>query len=80
MTGTGTSLIVEIVAIEFRNNEERRANNETQLKIAVSKEVDHRKGTLTETLETIAEFVAITVPARIIIGAPVGQITTGGFF
>lgn len=80
MTETGTSLRVEIVAIESRNNEERRANSETQLKIAVNKEVDHRKGTLTVTLETIAEFVAITVPVRIIIGAPVGQITTGGLF
>ena len=34
MTGTETSLIVEIVAIEIesRNNEERRANSETLLK------------------------------------------------
>ena len=70
----------EIVAIESRNNEERRTNRETQLKIAVNKEVDHRKGTLTVTLATIAEFVTIIVPVRIIIGAPVGQITTGGLF
>ena len=74
MTGT------EIVAIESRNNEERRANSETHLKIAVNKEVDHRKGTLTVTLETVAEFVAIIVPVRIIIGAPVGQLTTRGLF
>ena len=37
MTGT------EIVAIESRNNEERRVNSETQLKIAVNEEVDQRK-------------------------------------
>ena len=72
MTGT------EIGAIVSRNNGERRANSETHLKIAVNKEVDHRKGTLTATLETIAEFVVVIVPVRIIIGVPVGQLTTGG--
>ena len=82
MTGTEASLIVEIVAIEIesRNNEERRANSETLLKIAANKEVDHREGTLTVTLETTAGFVAIIAPVRIMVGAPVGQITTGGLF
>ena len=84
MTGTETLLIVEIVVIESRNNEERRANSETQLKIAVkiavNKEIDHRKGTLTVTLATTAGFVTIIVPVGIMIGAPVGQITTGGLF
>ena len=73
-------LIVEIVATESRNNEERRDNSETQFKIIVNKEVDHRKGTLTVTVETTAGFVTIIVPVRIMIGAPVGQITTGGLF
>ena len=82
MTGTDTSLIVEIVAIdiESRNNEERRANSETLLKIAANIEVGHREGTLTVTLETNAGFVAIITPVRIMIGALVGQITTGGLF
>lgn len=80
MTGTEISLIVEIVATESRNNEERGANSETQLKIAVNKEVDHGKGTLTVTLETTAGFATVIVPARIMIGSPVGQITTGGLF
>ena len=74
MTGT------EIVAIESRNNEERRVNSETQLKIAVNEEVDQRKGTLAKTLEKIAVFVAIIVPVRIILVAPIGQLTTGGLF
>ena len=70
MTGTETSLIVEIVEIvaieiESRDNEERRANSETLLKIATNKEVDHREGTLTVTLETTAGFVAIITPVRI---------------
>lgn len=72
MTGT------EIVAIESRNNEERRVNSETQLKIAVNEEVDQRKGTLAKTLEKIAVFVAIIVPVRIILVALIGQLTTGG--
>lgn len=80
MTGTETPLIVEIVATESLNNEERRDNSETQLKITVNKEVVHRKGTLTATLKTTAGFVTIIVPVRIMIGAPVGQITTGGLF
>ena len=80
MTGTETPLIVEIVATESRNNEERGANCETQFKIAVNKEVDHRKGTLTATLETTAGFVIIIVSAIIMEGTPVGQITTGGLF
>ena len=80
MTGTEALLIVGIVVIESRNNEERRANSETQLKIAVNKEIDHSKGTLTVTLETIAGFITIIVPVGIMIGAPVGQITTGGLF
>lgn len=79
VTGTEIPLIVEIVATESRNNEERRDNSETQFKIIVNKEVDHRKGTLTVTVET-AGFVTIIVPVRIMIGAPVGQITTGGLF
>lgn len=37
MTGT------EIVAKESRNNEERRVNSETKLKIAVNEEVDQKK-------------------------------------
>lgn len=74
MTGT------EIVAIESRNNEERRVNRETKLKIAVNEEVDQRKGILAATLEKIAVFVAIIVPVRMIIVAPVGQLTTGGLF
>ena len=73
-------LIVEIVATESRNNEERRDNSETQFKIIINKEVDHRKGTLTVTVETTAGFVTIIVPVRIMIGALVGQITTGGLF
>ena len=80
MTGTEIPLIVEIVATESRNNEERRDNSETQFKIIVDKEVDHRKGTLTITVETTAGLVTIIVPVRIMIGAPVGQITTGGLF
>lgn len=80
VTGTEIPLIVEIVATESRNNEERRDNSETQFKIIVNKEVDHRKGTLTVTVETTAGFVTIIVPVRIMIGAPVGQITTGGLF
>ena len=80
VTGTEIPLIVEIVATESRNNEERRDNSETQFKIIVNKEVDHRKGTLTVTVETAAGFVTIIVPGRIMIGAPVGQITTGGLF
>ena len=80
VTGTEIPLIVEIVATESRNNEERRDNSETQFKIIVDKEVDHRKGTLTVTVETTAGFVTIIVPVRIMIGAPVGQITTGGLF
>ena len=79
MTGTEIPLIVEIVATESRNNEERRDNSETQFKIIVNKEVDHRKGTLTVTVETTG-FVTIIVPVRLMIGAPVGQITTGGLF
>ena len=79
VTGTEIPLIVEIVATESRNNEERRDNSETQFKIIVNKEVDHRKGTLTVTVETTG-FVTIIVPVRIMIGAPVGQITTGGLF
>ena len=51
-----------------------------KLKIAVNKEIDHRKGTLTVTLETTAGFVTIIMPVGIMIGAPVGQITTGGLF
>lgn len=80
VSGTEIPLIVEIVATESRNNEERRDNSETQFKIIVNKEVDHRKGTLTITVETTAGFVTIIVPVRIMIGAPVGQITTGGLF
>ena len=80
VTGTEIPLIVEIVATESRNNEERRDNSETQFKIIVDKEVDHRKGTLTITVETTAGLVTIIVPVRIMIGAPVGQITTGGLF
>lgn len=68
------------MAKESRNNEERRASSETQLKITVNKEVDHRKGTLAATLETIAVFGAIIVPVRIIIVAPLGQLTTAGLF
>ena len=79
VTGTEIPLIVEIVATESRNNEERRDNSETQFKIIVNKEVDHRKGTLTVTVETTGS-VTIIVPVRIMIGAPVGQITTGGLF
>lgn len=79
VTGTEMPLIVEIVATESRNNEERRDNSETQFKIIVNKEVDHRKGALTVTVETTG-FVTIIVPVRIMIGAPVGQITTGGLF
>ena len=79
VTGTEIPLIVEIVATESRNNEERGDNSETQFKIIVNKEVDHRKGTLTVTVETTG-FVTIIVPVRIMIGAPVGQITTGGLF
>ena len=79
VTGTEIPLIVEIVATESRNNEERRDNSETQFKIILNKEVDHRKGTLTVTVETTG-FVTIIVPVRIMIGAPVGQITTGGLF
>ena len=41
MTGTETPLIVEIVATESRNNEKRRDNSETQLKITVNKEINH---------------------------------------
>ena len=80
VTGTEIPLIVEILATGCRNNEERRDNSETQLKITVNKEVDHRKGTLTVTLKTTAGFVTIIAPVRIMIGAPVGQITTGGLF
>ena len=50
--GTEIPPVVEIVATGSRNNEERRDNSETQLKITVNKEVDHRKGTLTVTLKT----------------------------
>ena len=74
MTGT------EIVAKESRNNEERRVNSETKLKIAVNEEVDQRKGILAATLEKIAVFVAIIVPVRMITVAPVGQLTTRGLF
>ena len=80
MTGTETPLIVEIVATESRNNEERRDNSEAQLKITVNKEIIHREGTLTATLKTTAGLVTIIVPVRIMIGAPEGQITTGGLF
>jgi len=68
------------VETESRHKKERRANSETQLKTAVNKEIDHRKGTLTVILETTAGFVTIIVPVRIMIGAPVGQITTRGLF
>ena len=68
-TKTSTTLIVEITATESRNNEERRDHSETQLKITVNKEVDHRKGTLTVTLKTTAGFVTIIAPVRIMIGA-----------
>lgn len=74
MTGT------EIVAKESRNNEERRVNSETKLKIAVNEEVDQRKGILAATLEKITVFVAIIVPVRMITVAPVGQLTTRGLF
>ena len=78
--GTEIPTVVEIVATGSRNNEERRDNSETQLKITVNKEVDRRKGTLTVTLKTTAGFVTIIAPVRIMIGAPVGRITTGGLF
>lgn len=62
-------------------NEERKASSKTQFKIAVNKEVVNRKGTLKVTLETTAEFIAVVEPVKVImIGAPVGQITTVGLF
>lgn len=77
---TEIPLIVEIVATESHNKQERGTNSETQLKVAVNREVDHRKGTLTITLETFAGFITVIVPVGIMIGALAGQITTRGLF
>lgn len=80
MAETEIPLIVEIVATESHNKQERGTNSETQLKVAVNREVDHRKGTLTITLETTAGFITVIVPVGIMIGALAGQITTRGLF
>ena len=77
---TEIPLIVEIVATESHNKQERGTNSETELKVAVNREVDHRKGTLTITLETTAGFITVIVPVGIMIGALAGQITTRGLF
>ena len=69
---TEIPLIVEIVATESHNKQERGTNSETQLKVAVNREVDHRKGTLTITLETTLGFITVIVPVGIMIGALAG--------